>query len=565
MMIGLESEGWPGTETMTQPDGIRLPKEMEPHRLQDRIRELEEEVARLKLSLAESDHRYQAVQQEAADTQYKEVFDHISVCMFLVDVMDDGRFRYVRFNSAEEKAVGLASANVAGRYVEEVFPEDLARKLNDNYRRCLKGGVPIAYDDELILPGGHKYFHSNLIPLRDPSGRVHRIVGACVDITDFRRSQEDALARQKLESLGVLAAGIAHDFNNLLGTILAEAELAEAELASGSAADQPLRSIKVVSTRAGEIVRELMVFAGQDEASFGPVDLARLVEEMLELLKVSIAKHATMEVDLPRHLPPIRANAVQIRQVVMNLITNASEALGENEGMISIGIAKVDGQERNPSLRLTVSDTGMGMTPEVLSRIFDPFFTTKFAGRGLGLAAVQGIIRGHGGSIDVNSLPGQGSRFEILLPCHQQAIEDVRPTLNSQSENDNSTGTVLVVEDEQVLRSAVANMLRKSGFVVIEAGDGIAGARLFQDHAASIDVTLLDMTLPGIPGQEVLQAIRRAQPDARVILTSAYSLDALRTPAGGSAWGFIRKPYRIAELTGLLREACRKRGQEAVV
>ena len=484
--------------------------------------------------------------------------------MFLVDVTPDGRFRYVSFNPAEEKAVGLTTADVAGKFVEEVFGEELTQKLVGNYRRCAEVGIPIAYDDELNLPGGGKYFHSNLIPLRDPTGRIYRLVGACVDTTDFRRSQEDALARQKLESLGVLAAGIAHDFNNLLGTILAEAELAEAELASGSSPDQSLRSIKVVSTRAGEIVRELMVFAGQDEANFCAVDLARLVEEMLELLKVSIAKHATLEVDLPEDLPFIRANAVQIRQVVMNLITNASEALGENEGVISVGIASVEGQDtpgnnspRNESLRLTVSDTGIGMTPEVLSRIFDPFFTTKFAGRGLGLAAVQGIIRSHGGTIDVTSQPGLGSRFEILLPCHRQPVQVSRPAPLKRDESAGATGTVLVVEDEHVLRNAVASMLRKTGFAVIEAGDGIAGARVFGDNAAIIDVILLDMTLPGMSGQDVLQAVRRIRPDAKVILTSAYSQDAFATLGGAPPWGYIRKPYRVADLTSLLRDACR--------
>jgi CheY-like chemotaxis protein len=251
----------------------------------------------------------------------------------------------------------------------------------------------------------------------------------------------------------------------------------------------------------------------------------------------------------------------------MNLITNASEALGDSKGVISVAIAKVDSGEdhvdgpansaRSESLRLTVSDTGKGMTPEILSRIFDPFFTTKFAGRGLGLAAVQGIIRSHGGAIDVTSVPGHGSRFEILLPCHKQPIPDSRPAPIKDAEAGSATGTILVVEDEHILRSAVANMLRKSGFAVIEAGDGIAGARLFADNAAIIDAILLDMTLPGMPGQEVLQAIRRIRGDARVILTSAYSQDAFATPGVEPPWGYIRKPYQVAELTNLLRHACR--------
>jgi PAS domain S-box-containing protein len=343
--------------------------------------------------------------------------------MFLVDIAPDGRFRYAGFNPAEEKAVGLTSAEVSGKFVEEVFAEDLARKLTGNYRRCVEAGTPITYEDELDFLSGRRYFHSNLIPVRNSAGFIHRIIGACIDTTDLKRSQEEAIARQKLESIGVLAAGIAHDFNNLLGGILAEAELAESELAEGTSPVLELQKIKTVANRAGEIVRELMIYAGQSDTSLAPVDLSLLVEEMLDLLKISVSKYATLKVNLPKDLPNIRANAVQMRQVVMNLIINASEAIGENTGVISVGISKIDSDQASTVgahtdyLRFTVSDTGVGMTEEVRSRIFDPFYTTKFAGRGLGLAAVQGAVRSHGGSIEVTSVPGQGSSFEILLPC----------------------------------------------------------------------------------------------------------------------------------------------------
>jgi CheY-like chemotaxis protein/two-component sensor histidine kinase len=368
----------------------------------------------------------------------------------------------------------------------------------------------------------------------------------------------------------VLAAGIAHDFNNLLGSILAEAELAEWELAAGSSPDQEIKAIEAVATRAGEIVRELMIYAGQDEARLDPVDLSRLVGEMLELLKISISKHATLKVDLPENLPAVRANAVQIRQVVMNLITNASEALGDKGGVISVGISRAksrrtsvgDGplhRARGDYLRFTVSDTGTGMTHEVLSRIFDPFYTTKFAGRGLGLAAVQGIIRSHGGSIEVTSAPGLGSRFEILLPCVNQPAHDTRHrgALNAGDKVGSAAGTVLVVEDESVLRRAVSTLLRKEGFFVIEAGDGTAGAKQFCANETQIDVILLDMTLPGMSGRQVLEEVRRIRPDVKVILTSAYSQDALAVAVSGGQkpWGYIRKPYRISELTDVLRKA----------
>jgi two-component system, cell cycle sensor histidine kinase and response regulator CckA len=553
---------------MGTPGGVELPVYEENQRLKDRISRLEEEVTRLHRSLEEVERRHSSGPQPESELQYKEVFDHISVCMFLIDVTSDGRFQYAGFNPAEEKALGLSTAEVSGKFVEEVFAEELARKLTGNYRRCMEAGTPITYDDELDLPGGRRYFHSNLIPMRNTAGCIHRIVGACIDTTDFKRTQEEAIAGQKLESLGVLAAGIAHDFNNLLGSILAEAELAESELAAGSSPGQEIQILKGVAIRAGEIVRELMIYAGQDEASLDPVDSSLLVEEMLALLKISISKHAILRVDLPENLPAVRANAIQIRQVVMNLITNASEALGDKEGVISVAISRVEsgqtsiaGSPLHPAagdyLRLTVSDTGTGMTDEVLSRIFDPFYTTKSAGRGLGLAAVQGIIRSHGGSINVSSAPGLGSRFEILLPCISQPVPDTRhpEALNAGDKLGCAAGTVLVVEDEPALRRAVSTILRREGFLVIEAGDGTAGTKQFCANAAQIDVILLDMTLPGMSGRQVLEEVRRIRPDVKVILTSAYSQGTLGVIGGEKPWGYIRKPYRISELTNVLRKA----------
>jgi two-component system, cell cycle sensor histidine kinase and response regulator CckA len=460
-----------------------------------------------------------------------------------------------------------------------VFAGDLATKLTATYRRCLEAGVPISYEDRIDFPSGRRYFNSNLMPIRNQSAVIHRIIGACIDITDFKRTQEEAVARQKLESLGVLAGGIAHDFNNLLGSILAQAELAEVELAAGSVPGQELQLIKNVAIRAGEMVRELMVYSGQDSASLEPLDLSELVGEMLELLKISISKQAKLTLDLPKNLPAIRANAVQIRQVVMNLITNASEALGNQKGGISVTISKVEpGQdslpERQPNsrlddyLRLEVTDTGCGMTEEVLSRSFDPFFTTKLAGRGLGLAAVQGIIRGHGGTINVVSSPGQGTCFQILLPCiGETALDSQEIRLPASAPDIGSvTGTVLIIEDEEVLRLAVSKMLRKERFSVIEAGDGTTGANLFLANESKIDVILLDLTLHGMSGQELLAELKRIRPDVKVILTTAYGAEtAVSASEKIQPWSYVRKPYQFREVMSLLRLACLDKQRRSTV
>jgi CheY-like chemotaxis protein len=275
-----------------------------------------------------------------------------------------------------------------------------------------------------------------------------------------------------------------------------------------------------------------------------------------------------LNITLPQELPAVRANAAQLRQVILNLITNASEALGEQEGVISITATRLrcGPSDSSPDLsrgdyvRLEVSDTGCGMTEEVQSKIFDPFFSTKFAGRGMGLAVVKGVVHRHDGAINVVSAPGHGSRFEILLPCSNEPAREGhdKAGFSAAGEVVSSSGTVLIVEDEHTLRQAVSKMLRSKGFTVFEAGDGEAGASLFRDKAPEIDVVLLDLTLPGLSGGEVLSEVRRLQPDVTVIVTSAYSREQAQTTLGAQPpWLYIRKPYQVNELTDLLRESIR--------
>ena len=253
-----------------------------------------------------------------------------------------------------------------------------------------------------------------------------RIFGALQDITDSRRAQQRLFAAQKLESIGTLASGIAHDFNNLLGAVLAQAELALAELAAGASPEGELNAIRDVAMRGSEIVRELMIYAGKESEVLEPVDVSEIVEGMLELLKISISKHARLETDLSQHLPAIQATVAQISQLVMNLATNASEAIGDRDGVIRVTTQRVTvahGSQLSEHLaggeyvQLEVSDTGRGMSPEIQARVFDPFFSTKSAGRGLGLALVHGIVRRLGGAINLASEPGHGTDFQILLPC----------------------------------------------------------------------------------------------------------------------------------------------------
>lgn len=462
--------------------------------------------------------------------------------------------------------MGLSTSDVSGKFIEDVLSDEVSKKVIANYRRCLEAGSLISYQDELNLGVGRRYFHTNLIPLRDAAGRIYRIAGCCTDLTDIKRTDEQALASQKLESIGVLANGIAHDFNNLLGGILICSELALAENEDVSAVQEQLKRIRMSSIRGAEIVRQLMIYGGKESPDFQPVELSALVYEMLDLLKVSISKHISFRVELGNDLPAVHASAAQIRQIVMNLITNASEAIGQRDGVISVSSAlrSISGNSPWPGnaslpegdyVQLQISDSGPGMTPEIQARIFDPFFTTKQNGSGLGLPVVQGVVRTHGGTIDVQSTPGQGTTFQILLPCEKAPPSCAQIPVPEAARIIPRAGTILVVEDEDVLRSAVSKMLRNSGYAIFEANDGQKAIATVRDFRDDLDLILLDVTLPGgISSREVVEEAQRTQPGLKIVLTSAYGKEDIAPAfAGIGIEHFIRKPFVIADLMALVQ------------
>jgi two-component system cell cycle sensor histidine kinase/response regulator CckA len=288
---------------------------------------------------------------------------------------------------------------------------------------------------------------------------------------------------------------------------------------------------------------------------------------MLELLKLSISKQAVLKTNLNRNLPPVWGSPAQIRQVLMNLIINASEALGEKEGVINlttehISVGKnlaLNGEtelSEGDYVRLEVSDTGCGVAEEARTKLFDPFYTTKFAGRGLGLAVVQGIVRAHGGAINLVATPGHRTTFQVLLSCapkRPSAIQDaVNPAQAHQSHA--PAGTVLVVEDEELLRLAVSKVLAKTGFSVMEACDGSAAMELIRAHVDDLDLVLLDVTLPGMSSREIFEETQRIRPDLKVVLTSAYSKESIDASlAGQRVEHFIRKPFQLGDLVNLVQ------------
>jgi PAS domain S-box-containing protein len=422
--------------------------------------------------------------------------------------------------------------------------------------------------------GEYRWLLCSGVPRFTTAGDLAGYVGSEIDITDVKRAQEEFVSRQKIESLGILTSGIAHDFNNLLASILMDAELADSDLTSRNVAKnssprQELQRIKAVAVRASEIVRELMIYSGQDQSVLEPVDVSQLVDEMLELLKVSISKNAVLKADLVENLPMVMGNAPQIRQIVMNLIINSSEAMGEKDGVIRVSTSSVtidaesvaENSTNLPAgsyMRLEISDTGCGMTEAVQAKVFDPFFSTKFAGRGLGLAVVQGIVRAHGGAIHLKSTSGQGTTFQILLPFGSASVQETRgPLVQSPLDRaEHMAGTLLLVEDEESLRLAVAMVLRNRGWSVIEAANGQVAIELFRAHAHEIEVILLDMTIPGYSSRKIIEETVRVRPEIKLILMSAYSKEMVANSMDApQIRGFLRKPFQLSDLIQLLRSA----------
>jgi len=451
-------------------------------------------------------------------------------------------------------------------FFQDLIPQD-RKRVERAIKDGLAGKGEHSLEFQITLPDGDVRTISIIAEVLESEGGLPtRMFGACQDITDIRRAQETVLARQKLESVGALATGIAHDFNNLLGGVLAQADLALQELADGMNPEEELKGIREGAIRGSDIVRQLMVYGGKESEVPELVDASRIVEDILDLLRLSMSKRVALETDLGRGLPNVRANPAQLRQIVMNLVTNASEAIGDRDGVVSVKTRCVTVGRDSAGvtwehwgtghyLRLEVSDTGCGIPLETQARVFDPFFTTKSAGRGLGLAVVHGIVEGLGGMIRLESEPGTGTKLQILLPCAEiAAVAANCPVARTEETPRLSHGTVLVVEDEDPLRRPVAKMLQKTGFTVIEASDGYAALQAIRSPQKQIDVLLLDVTLPGAPSSDVFAQAQLLRPEMKVIITSAYSREMAAASLAGTVEHFIRKPYRLGELLDLVQQ-----------
>jgi len=493
------------------------------------------------------------------------------------DAVNINRLRdgvYLEINEGFTKAMGWTEEEVIGR---SSVPGDLDIWCHAEDRQRLVNGL----STEGEVRGLQAPFRSKdgriLIGLM--SARLIEINGeACLlsitrDITERvkaeeerRKLEEQMLQVQKLESLGVLAGGIAHDFNNILLALLGHCELAQRRFNDETAVTNHLLQIKNAAGKAANLANQMLAYSGKGKFVVEPLNLSRLVSEMKQILAVSVSKKALLRYELVEDLPTVEADATQLHQVIMNLVINASEAIGDNGGVIAVvtGAMNCDSHylsetwldEHLPAGRyvyVEIADTGCGMDPDQFDRIFEPFYSTKFTGRGLGMAAVLGIIRGHQGAIKLYSEVGKGSTFKVLLPASKMPEAPVEDVDNNTTFNPG--GLVLLVDDEEAILKIGKEMLEELGFEVLTASDGLDAVELFRQHHTNIRFVLMDLTMPHMDGEQAYREFRRITKELKVIICSGYNQQEIAQKfVGKGLAGFLKKPYQFSELTTAIQQ-----------
>jgi two-component system, cell cycle sensor histidine kinase and response regulator CckA len=443
-------------------------------------------------------------------------------------------------------------------------------------QRAIAQNAPVRnFEQSITRPDGVTLdIITNAVPMRDANGQPCGCVATFQDFSAHKQAERKRLdferrllQSQKLESIGVLAGGIAHDFNNLLTGVLGHANFARSELARGSTkVDHLLAQVETSAQRAADLCRQLLAYAGKGRIVVRLIDLNVAVQQTVPLLKLAISKKVTLDIQLGANLPPLRGDPSQINQVLLNLVTNASEAIGAGVGAVTIRTERVNvtpmdmltmtaSPEMEPGnyICVEVRDNGCGIGPETIGHIFEPFFTTKFVGRGLGLAAVIGIVHGHGGGIRVTSQVGTGTTFELFFPIVAQTVRATASPFPGATSN---RGTVLVVDDDSIVREFAAAILSGAGYAVVTAVDGEDALVKLRRDNMQFDAVLLDLTMPKLDGEDTLMALRMISPNLPVVLTSGYGEQAVvQRFVGRGLADFLAKPFVSESLLGAINTA----------
>ncbi|HEU4648404.1 MAG TPA: CHASE domain-containing protein [Gemmatimonadales bacterium] len=497
----------------------------------------------------------------------------------------DGTVDYVNQRCTEYLGVQTPDLLASGWW-EFVHPDDVSGP-RERWRRSVRTGQP--YEAEYRLrrsDGSYRWHLDRGAPLRNEAGEITRWFGTCTDVDDPRRAQQALQQAQKLESIGVLAGGIAHDFNNLLTGITGNVSLAASTLPPDDAARPMLDDALRASERAASLTAQLLAYAGKGRFFLQSVDLCSVINELVPLIRATISRKVAVRLDLAPDCPAVRGDASQLQQLLMNLIINGAEAIGDAVGTVTVRVRgevlsarppEFAGDNLAPGLfvRIEVEDTGCGMDQATLAQIFDPFFTTKFTGRGLGLAAALGIVRGHRGAIAIRTAPGHGSTFSVLLPGEPSqpntaappaaaplatsspaAAPVAAPSAPQPSPAKNGNGLVLLADDELTVRRVGMAALERLGYEVIVAEDGGQALALALAPGRQLRLAMLDLTMPELGGAEVARRLRDAWPTLPIVVMSGYGeQEALLRLAGISVDGFLPKPFTDKQLERAVEEA----------
>jgi PAS domain S-box-containing protein len=456
------------------------------------------------------------------------------------------------WNSGAERTFGYTAEEAIGRSMALLVPPNRAAEEAEIIERIRRGGRVTHFETVRVRKDGRQIDVSLTIsPVRNPRGEVVGVSHVARDITEQKKFAGQMLQAQKLESLGVLAGGLAHDFNNLLTGVLGNGSLALEELDSSHPARGRLEEIVEAGERAAVLVQQMLAYAGKARLLARPLDLSRQVSESAPLIRASLGAGAQLQLELERDLPTVEADPAQMQQMIINLAVNAAEAVGQSGGTITVRTAWQD-VDSELQVVLQVRDTGCGMDHATKARIFDPFFSTKFAGRGLGLAAVLGIIRAHRGSIAVESAPGRGSTFTVVLPAGNPEPPEA---LESQ-DAERGHGQVLVVDDEELVRNMARLWLQQAGFAVETASDGQSALEIFSSASRGFDAVLLDLSLPGETSEETIEALRHIRPNLPMVFCSSLGEGETAKKLADNGFAvFLLKPYTATTLTRKLRQA----------
>ena len=460
------------------------------------------------------------------------------------------------WNHGAERLFGYSKEESVGQPISLVVPEDRLHEEAGILAR-IGEGLPVEHFETVRRRKDGRLIHVSLSisPVRETSGRIVGASHIARDITGRVELEEQLRQTQKLESLGVLAGGLAHDFNNLLTGVMGNASLMAEELGPDSSVAPRLSEIMIAGERAAQMVRQMLAYAGKGRFVVQRLDVSAQIADIVPLIRTSLASSVQLELHLAKDLPAVESDASQIQQLVMNLATNAGEAI-ESHGTVTI-TTSARRPDPEHQVVIEVKDTGCGMDEATRARIFDPFFTTKFTGRGLGLAAVLGIIRSYNGSISVESTPGGGSTFTVVLPA---TGSDVEPAQRGPQLELRGTGHVLVVDDEDLVRSMARAALERCGYTVEVAADGLIAVQAVSARPAYFDVVLLDLTMPAMSGDEALKEIHAIRSDIPVILSSGLSdSEALRRFEHRGLAGVLQKPYTASVLAHKVKQAIDQR------